>query len=308
MQVHFTTVQRLQAKYHRTRSVADRPKQPRGRVTTRQQDQHIGNVHNRNRRAVASVTARTIIGTHGRPISARTVRNRLREAGLRCRRPYYGIVLTPRHRQRRLEWVRRNIRKTRAEWAAVLFTDESRFNLFERDGRQRVYRRRNERYRDNCVIESNRQGGGSVMIWGGVSFNTKTQCVQIRGNLNAARYRDEILNPVCIPHLRNNRRMTLMHDGAPAHTARVTQALLRASRINILPWPSCSPDLNPIEHIWDVIGRNVRARESRNIRELERAVLDEWNRVQQHVCREYVLSMRSRCRAVINASCGHTRY
>ena len=82
MQVHFTTVQRLQAKYHRTGSVADRPKQPRGRVTTRQQDQHIGNVHNRNRRAVASVTARTIIGTHGRPISARTVRNRLREAGL----------------------------------------------------------------------------------------------------------------------------------------------------------------------------------------------------------------------------------
>ena len=65
------------------------------------------------------------------------------------------------------------------------------------------------------------------MIWGGVSFNTKTQCVQIRGNLNAARYRDEILNPVCIPHLRNNRRMALMHDGAPAHTARATQALLR---------------------------------------------------------------------------------
>ena len=57
MQVHFTTVQRLQAKYHRTRSVAHRPKQPRGRVTTRQQDQHIGNVHNRNIRAVASVTS-----------------------------------------------------------------------------------------------------------------------------------------------------------------------------------------------------------------------------------------------------------
>ena len=87
------------------------------------------------------------------------------------------------------------------------------------------------------------------MIWGGVSFNTKTQCVQIRGNLNAARYRDKILNPVCITHLCNYRRMTLMHDGAPAHTARATKALLQASRINILPWPSCSPDLNPIEHI-----------------------------------------------------------
>ena len=199
MQVHLTTVQRLQAKFCQTGPVAGQGQlltvnSTKGAGDNRQQDQHTGNVHNRNRRAMASVTARTVIGTHGRPISARTVRNRLRESGLRCRRPYYGIVLTPRLRQRKLEWAIRNIRKTRAEWAAVLFTDKSRFNLFDQDGRQRVYRRWNERYPDNCVIESNRQGGGSVMIWGGESFNTKTQSVQIRGNLNAAKDRDEILN------------------------------------------------------------------------------------------------------------------
>ena len=79
------------------------------------------------------------------------------------------------------------------------------------------------------------------------------------------------LNPVCIPHLRYN--MTLMHDGAPANTARATRDLLQASRINILPWSSYSPDLNPIEHIWNVIGRKVRARDPRNVKELKRAVL-----------------------------------
>ena len=146
------------------------------------------------------------------------------------------------------------------------------------------------------------------MIWGGISFNTKTQCVQICGNLNAARYQDEILNRVCIPQLNHNSCMTLMHDGAPAHTACAIRDLLQASRINILPWPSCSPDLNPIEHIWDVIGRKVRARDPRNVRELERAVLEEWNILQQHVCQEYVRSMRSRCRAVINTNGGHTGF
>ena len=90
---------------------------------------------------------------------------------------------------------------------------------------------------------------------------------------NAARYQDEILNPVCIPHLPYN--MTLMHDGAPASTARATRDLLQASRINILPWSSYSPDLNPIEHIWNVIGRKVRARDPRNVKELKRAVLEE---------------------------------
>ena len=99
-----------------------------------------------------------------------------------------------------------------------------------------------------------------------------------------------------------------MHKGAPAHTACSTQALSRACRINILPCSSCSLDLNPIKHIWDMIGRNVRARDPHYIRELERADLDVWNRVEQHVCREYVLSMRSRCRATINANGGHTRF
>ena len=59
----------------------------------------------------------------------------------------------------------------------------------------------------------------------------KTQCVVVRGNLNALRYSNEILTPVCIPHLQNNGRMKLMHDGAPSHTVRFTRALLQASRI-----------------------------------------------------------------------------
>ena len=66
----------------------------------------------------------------------------------------------------------------------------------------------------------------------------KTQCVVVRGNLNALRYSDEILTPVCIPHIQNNRSMRLMHDGAPPHTARATKAFLQANRVNVLPWPS----------------------------------------------------------------------
>ena len=62
------------------------------------------------------------------------------------------------------------------------------------------------------------------------------------------------------------------HDGAPAHTARATRPLLQASRFNILPWSSCSLDLNPI---WSVIGGKMRARDPRNVGELERAVLED---------------------------------
>ena len=59
----------------------------------------------------------------------------------------------------------------------------------------------------------------------------KTQCVVVRGNLNALRYSNKILTPVCIPHIQNNGRMKLMHDGAHSHTACFTRALLQANRI-----------------------------------------------------------------------------
>ena len=151
-------------------------------------------------RRSASVAA--IIGHHGHAVTAQTVRNRLRDAGLRCRRPYRGLILTTRHRQQRLQWARRHLRMIRADWAAVLFTDESRFNLYDNDDCLRAYRED-----DNCIIERNRHGGGSVMILGGISLNTKTQCVVVRGNMNALRYQNEILTPVCVPHLQNNGRI-----------------------------------------------------------------------------------------------------
>lgn len=64
---------------------------------------------------------------------------------------------------------------------------------------------------------------------------------------------------------------------------------------------------NPIEHIWDVVGKAVRARRPLNLGQLEQFVQEEWNRVPQRTCRNYAVSMRSRCRAVIVANGGHTK-
>ena len=99
-----------------------------------------------------------------------------------------------------------------------------------------------------------------------------------------------------------------MHNGAPSHTAGFTRALLQASRINVLPWPSLSPVLNSIEHFWDVIGQRVRSCGPINIRDLERFVVEEWNGVAKLSLRNYFSIMRSRCQAVVNANGGHTRF
>ena len=85
------------------------------------------------------------------------------------------------------------------QWRRVVFTDESRFTLYRTDGRRHVYRPRRERFADACVVERDRFGGGSVMVWGGIAHGIKSQLIIVAGNMTAVRYRDEILRPVVVP-------------------------------------------------------------------------------------------------------------
>uniref|UniRef100_A0AAZ3PR33 Tc1-like transposase DDE domain-containing protein n=1 Tax=Oncorhynchus tshawytscha TaxID=74940 RepID=A0AAZ3PR33_ONCTS len=136
-----------------------------------------------------------------------------------------------------------------------------RFCLNRGDGRIRVYRRRNERYTEACTLERDRFGGaGPVMVFGGVSQHHRTELVVIVGNLNAVRYKKDILLPHVVPFLQVHPDMTLQHDNATSHTARSVSDFLQDRNVSVLPWPSKSPDLNPNEHVWDLLDRRVRAR------------------------------------------------
>lgn len=304
-----STIQQLWAKFRRTGSVADIRRRPKGRITTRRQDRYIIVSHLRDRFTPATRTARVTIGTHNRHIHAQTVRNRLRAVGLRARRPRKGPILTRDHRRARLAWARRHFRFTRADWSNVIFVDESRFTLRGADGRVRAYRRRGERNSANCVVQVDKYGGGSLLVWAGVSMHTRTPIVPIRGNLNARKYQNDILQPVLVPHVNGNRGMILAQDNAPCHVARNTRAMLAANNVQTLPWPAKSPDLNPIEHVWDLLKRKVRAQPQQlNMRELERDIMQAWATIPQRYLQRYIVSMRARCRAVIAAEGGHTKY
>ena len=83
----------------------------------------------------------------------------------------------------------------------ILFSDESRFSLRFRNGCYRVYRRRGERFTDQCVYESDRFEGGSVMVWAGIYHDGRTQLKFVQGKLNAVKYRNDTIDPIVLPFL-----------------------------------------------------------------------------------------------------------
>lgn len=310
LNVHHSTVSRLRTRLRETGSTANRPHARRPRVTTPAQDRYIRLEHLRNRVRPATRTADETVGLHNRRISAQTVRNRLREANLRARRPHQGLDLTRARRQTRLNWATVHVRWTLARWRTVLFSDESRFQLYHADGRLRVWRRVGERYADANVLRRVAYGGGGVMVWAGICHGHRTRLHFIDGNLNGQRYRDEILRPIVVPFMELHNVGTFQHDNARPHTARISRDFLQEEDIHVLDWPPYSPDMSPIEHLWDVLDQRLRQRvpAPQNVRQLRPALLEEWDNIPQATIDNLIMSMRRRCTALREAHGGHTRY
>ena len=114
------------------------------------------------------------------------------------------------------------------------------------------------------------------MMWAAMSRTGKTALVQIPENLTAQRYCDENLPPHVLPLMQQN-GAKCQHDNARPNTARITTALLTISNVAVLPWPSKSPDLNPIEHLWDDLDRRIRQRQPQpqSLQQLVNALQDE---------------------------------
>lgn len=304
-----STISRLRSRLLDTGSLKDRPRTGRPRKTTANEDRYITLTSRRNRFYSGQKLANHLHTTTRTRISAQTARRRLHSAQLKGRRPCIGVPLTRRHRHERLNWAQIHQRWVQQQWHSVLFTDESRFTVQFADGRLRVWRRKGERYDAPNVIQRDRYGGGSVMVWGGIARNSKTELITVPGTLTAARYCDEIVVPVIVPYMRQRNGVILQQDNARPHTAILTRTVFDQHGIDTLDWPAKSPDLSPIEHMWDILGRRVRERDDViDVRSLEQALHEEWGNITFPEVNKLIGSMRRRCVAVVASNGGHTKY
>lgn len=261
-----------------------------------------------NRKASTLELVEIVKSQFGKSVSCDTIRRLLHRASLRGRRPRRKPLLKPKHKTDRLKFANEYFDKENRFWDSVLWSDETKINLFGSDGVQWVWRRSGEEHLDKCMVPTVKHGGGNVLLWGCMSSSGVGELHFIDGLMDAKMY-IQILQEKMLPCLRAiGRRATFQHDNDPKHSARATTAFLLQKNVSVLQWPSMSPDLNPIEHLWGILKRKVEEHNPKNIEALKNVIQQEWNAIDPSICQKLVHSMKRRLTEVIRNKGGHTKY
>lgn len=304
-----TTVNRTIKRYQETGSLEHRERPGPSRVTSQREDQRICITSKRNRRLTAPEIAAEINRGRQRPISVSTVKRRLKEANLHGRVAHRKPLLRRGNRLKRLQWARLHQNWTEEDWRKVLWSDESKFEVFGNRRRVFVRRAKQEKMLPACIVPTVKQGSSSVMVWGCFSYAGTGDLFKIEGILRKEGYRNILEQCVLPSGLRLiGDNFTFMHDNDPKHTSLLCRNYLQQQETNntltVMTWPPQSPDLNPIELLWDELDRRVRKETPTSTAHLWNILQEQWNNIPNETIHKLINRMPRIVQAVLNAKGG----
>ena len=193
----------------------------------------------------------------------------------------------------RLSFAEGYSRWTEDDWSRVLFSDETHFYLGHH-GREYVQRPYGAALDPKYTLKDERPPSSEqkkISLWGCICADGLGHAELYEGTLNAARYQS-----ILFLNLRKSAhtfwpkgQWWFQQDNWTVHTAGTSQAWFHNHGIDLIEWPAWSPDLNPIEELWNDLKRRVYKRHPQTMEQLECFVREEWAATDldfiQHICR-----------------------
>lgn len=303
-------VQHLIERYEESGAATRRPSTGRKRKTTEFEDQQIAREVLYDR----GISTRQIahnLGLHD--ISADTIERRIHEQlGYSSCFKIKKNFVSEANRIKRLKWAEAHKDWTIEQWRSVVWSDESPFVL-RFLGRVRVWRLPNERY-EPFATKATVTHDTKINVWGCCSGRGVGKIRLVVGILERDQMRDILAETMlpCVhqqfPNAANGDNYIFQQDNDPKHTSNLVQAWLAENNVPLLPWPSQSPDLNPIENLWAILDRTLQHRTPQNEQELFAIIESAWNALEPDLVQRLVDSMPQRCAAVIKNRGYCTKY
>ena len=207
------------------------------------------------------------------------------------------------HKQSRLRYAKAHLDKPESFWNKVLWTDETKIELFGHNHKRFASRKKN-------LLPTVKFGGGSVMLWGCVASTGTGKLVKVEGRMDSTQYQQILGNNVqdSVRKLKLRRGWLFQQDNDPKHCSKSTKEFMQRHRYNVLEWPSQSPDLNIIENVWNYLKRAVHARQPSNLTQLETFCKEEWSKIPAARIQGLISGYKKHLHAVISAKGGSTKY
>lgn len=246
-------------------------------------------------------------------ISPPSVRRRLQHANLHGRIARKVPLMRKQNIQMRVNFGREHLHWSGSEgekkWRNILWSDETKINLFGNDCQRNVRRPKNKEFHVKFTKKTVKHGGGNIMVWGCFSWYGVGPIYRIEDTMNAVGYRD-ILQNVMLPYAKEEMPLlwVFQQDNDPKHSSKLVKNYFKGNKIEVMSWPSQSPDLNPIENLWSVLKKSLSTQVFKSKDDLWEKVQKFWYEIPQETCRKLVSSMPRRVQKVVQNNGGCTGY
>lgn len=254
----------------------------RPRTTTTEMDNFIVETSDNFRKMLPREINKLVFEKFGVKLSVSGTRRRLRQAGLFGRTCIRKPLLKPLNKVKRLVWAFKHRNWTAEQWQKVLWSDEKKFELFNSKRRTYCRRRKGEALREDTVQGTVKHGGGSAMFWGCFGGTEVGDIHPIEGIMDSRKYHS-ILMHHAIPsgqRIFGEDKFVFQEDNDPKHTSKMCKAYMQQKvedrKLDVMIWPPQSPDLSPIELLWDEVDRQVQAQKPTSESQLMEVVKETW--------------------------------
>ncbi len=237
-------------------STENRQRSGRGRLTTEREDRLLRIMQRREPAAASRQMTQSFNAQTRLNISARTTRRRMVSFGLHSRVAARKPLISAANKRKRVQWAHQHRDWTIADWHNVIFTDEVPFSMIQTKARRYVRCLPAERHAPGMTRPMIHSGGGKFMYWGAFRGRQRGPLIEIGKRLNGRGYLQLLQNHLDVETMRQNDEI-LQQDNAPIHKAACVTNWLHEQGIEVMQWPPQSPDMNPIEHAWSYMKREL---------------------------------------------------